>query len=445
MKKMLKISFLLVLFFVFVFAAQAQTTEKLTLDQAIQIGLSSRKDIANTALQSQIQSFEVEKIKARKLPTVTATGDLRYNYLLQTSVLPGVLFTSPTGQPGEDRNVQFGTNFNILLGVQANQSLFDPTIDLDMQLANLQVAKISQSVQTDQNNAALTIADQYLNAYLTRERAKLIREKSVRWADLREIAQTKIAAGTALPIELDKIDLEIANNAAKIRNEEISLGIAITNLTQKLGLPADQMVTLADSIAIYALLSNAQSVVPTDFAINRPEWQVERLNNEIQALNIKRLDRQYLPTVNLTGTLNGQHLSNNFNVLDNWFPFGYVGVNASYTIFDGYLKKKNKDQLTLQKAVSDNQIESLRNQYDAEYRQRLQELTSATVNLENANQNRLLARRILEKDLYAYRNGGSSLQEVKNSENLVIDAESSCLNAVFQILLIERKRIQAKG
>ena len=65
--------------------------QKLNLNEAIQKGLENRIELKVQNLNIQIASNENEKIKARWLPQVSASGDVRWNTQLQTTVLPFAL------------------------------------------------------------------------------------------------------------------------------------------------------------------------------------------------------------------------------------------------------------------------------------------------------------------------------------------------------------------
>jgi outer membrane protein len=429
----------------FPFLGYSQSLENIDLDQAIQIGLLNRKDILNAQLLSKSQVIESSKVNARRLPTISASGDARYNYLLQTNVIPGAAFPNSSGQPSEDREVQFGTNFNVLFGLQATQKLFDPTLKTDKEIANLNIEKSKLEEQSLKNSAAMTIAEQYLNVYFVREKLNLTKEKKKRWEDVLEITSVKLKEGVSLTTDYEKTDLELNTVNANLTNEEINYQKGLESLSNLLGFEPSQKISLADSISLLNMMKSIQNNESSDVSKNRPEWKKELIQNKIDQLAIGKIDKQYLPTLNLVGALNAQHLSNDFNIGQSWFPFGYLGVNANYVIFDGNLKRKNKEQLAIQKSISDNNLILLKNQYNLENNQILNDIKSARVNFENAQKNRSVAKRILERDVYSYKNGVSSLIEVKNSENMLSDANSSYLNALIQILILEKKRIKASG
>ena len=56
--------------------------------------------------------------------------------MLQTSIIPGAAFQTGA-TPGEDRESQFGTRFNALVGVEGSYRLVDPTFKTDIDLAML--------------------------------------------------------------------------------------------------------------------------------------------------------------------------------------------------------------------------------------------------------------------------------------------------------------------
>jgi outer membrane protein len=72
--------------------------QKITLNEAIQKGIENRIELKTQALNIQIASSENNKIKAKWLPQVSASGDVRWNTQLQTTVLPFALPGSTESQ-----------------------------------------------------------------------------------------------------------------------------------------------------------------------------------------------------------------------------------------------------------------------------------------------------------------------------------------------------------
>jgi hypothetical protein len=110
--------------------------QKITLNEAIQKGIENRIELKTQALNIQIASSENVKIKAKWLPQLSASGDVRWNTQLQTTILPFAL-------PGSNESqtiVKFGRPFNNTFAIQAEQKVYD---------ANKKIDRLVNDTQTD--------------------------------------------------------------------------------------------------------------------------------------------------------------------------------------------------------------------------------------------------------------------------------------------------------
>jgi outer membrane protein len=73
---------------------QAQVKE-LTLKDAITYALENKADSRKAKLAVENSEYQIQEVRARALPTVTANGNVTYNPILQLNALPGEFFGAP--------------------------------------------------------------------------------------------------------------------------------------------------------------------------------------------------------------------------------------------------------------------------------------------------------------------------------------------------------------
>lgn len=127
-------SIYLLFFLLFCSSIHAQDVKSLSLSEALDLALKNRKELSIQQIKIDQAQADINILNARRSPQVKASGDVRYNPVLQTSIIPGAAFQTGS-TPGEDREIQFGTRFNALVGVEGSYRLVDPTFKTDVDLA----------------------------------------------------------------------------------------------------------------------------------------------------------------------------------------------------------------------------------------------------------------------------------------------------------------------
>src|SRR5690242_8083739 len=100
-------------------SVNAQTT--LTLKDAVNYALQNKADAKKAKLQVENSEYQIQEIRSRALPQISANGSLTYNPVIQTTVIDGAGF----GQPGTTIQAAFGQKWTSTGGISLTQALFD--------------------------------------------------------------------------------------------------------------------------------------------------------------------------------------------------------------------------------------------------------------------------------------------------------------------------------
>ncbi|MCB9081718.1 MAG: TolC family protein [Lewinellaceae bacterium] len=410
----------------------AQET-RYTLNQAWEKALEQRVEIANQRLGVEIAAKDEEILATRRKPVISGSGDLRYNPVLQTSIIPGAAFEN-NGQPGMDREVRFGTRFSFLLNVEGSLSLIDPVYQTDRQLRQLsrQVAELGVNQTTE--DIKLSVAQAYYEALLHQEAWQLAREDWQRAQDIMEVAEVRAANGTLLPSELDRFRLDVNKAQLAMESEEANYQLAAQRLAYEIGMEPGQRIFPSETLEKVAA-SLGEVSLPTGEDLNgRAEILQEGLRQQISVLGQEREAKLYRPTLDLYAALNAQHLSNDLAVWQKWYPFAFVGLRANLPIYDGKLKERNQERLGLEALTHVRKQEELQRNYDFNLREVLTTLQQAQRDILLGRENVRLAQQLLDRDQVAYQNGTLGYTEWRNSQFALRDAQQQQLQHYYDFL-----------
>lgn len=427
------------LFLVLNLSLIAQTPRIITLEEAIALGQSNNLDVKNQALQVQIAQRDREKIDARRSPIITATGDFRTNLVLPTTIIPAGTFGGSGSD--EDQKLRFGTTYNITGAVSVSYPLIDPSLRSDQLRADGQRALQEAGLEKQKANYRLTIAEAWYDVFLKQEQVAFAEAKFKRAASLLELSQNRLAAGSLLPSELQRSQLEVDNSKATWDQAKNNLVLSRQNLAYRIGLPLDSPLEVGQ------LSPPGSASLPAPNVQKGQRWELkeEEQRLAINLLEQQRLKEQYRP--NLSAIANGsvQHLSNNFAIWEKWFPAVYVGLQTNFTIFDGHLKQKNLEVLKLQNQINQQNLERIRQDISYEEVSTETSLQNAVVQWRNAQQNLDTARKILGLEQERYQNGNLLFADLLNTEYTLREAENNLLSAWYNYLIAKLRWEKARG
>lgn len=414
----------------------------LTLEAAMELAVQHNYDLKNQTLNIALTDKDLEKLRAQRMPTVSGNGDVRYNPILQTSILPGNAF----GQPGDDpQRIKFGTNFNLLFGIEANYKLYDPAYQTNIEINRTQNSLETATLRKNTQDVKLDAATAYYEVLLQQTQWKLASDRINRAEDILNITITQLQAGAALPVDLQKSELEVRNAQNLGTQAQNALERARLSLARQTGISLENLPSLQDNL-LQINIDTLQTPV-ANIALIEGRYEIAEAQNQliINELQIRLQDKLYLPSLELFGNLSAQHLSDDLAVWERWFPFSYVGARISVPIFDGNQKARNKESYQLQMQINQNNLARLREDLSFELRSANIDLENAITQLQDAARNLETAREVLEIDQTRYREGALLFSDFRNTEFSLREAETNFLVASQNYFITRLRWMRANG
>ncbi len=413
---------------------------KLTLSEAIAIGLENKTALKNQRVQVKLAENELDRTRTKNLPQITASFDARVNTQLQTQVISP---EATGGNPASDPiRAQFGTRYYNVFAINASQNLYNPDIRYDRKINEHRTVLEQLNLEKSEIDTRLIISEAYLDAAY----------KKVKWETSQfnyQVAQKKLLRGltqfklgTKLKIDLDKDKLDERNALQTSRNDSSLYQLSLRYLANELNLPPTasvQVVLTEEEIATDGAAA--------DTTTNRIEVQMERQQLLIHELNSARQKAAYFPVVSLYANYTVQQFNDTFDPADGkfWTPYNYLGLRIEIPIFDGLLKSKTKKEYTYRIEQSSNKLAQLDQQINYE-------IQSAQWDFENARNNYVLSldnyevsKQIVKTDLVRLEAGSILPVDAKDSEYAMHTAQQNYLNSLYQFMLARLRLQKATG
>ncbi len=411
----------------------------LSLEDAMNMAVQHDFGLKNQALKVSIADKELDKVRAQRNPVISGSGDARYNPLLQTVVIPGEAF----GQPGDDpQKVRFGTNFNLLLSVDASYKALDPAYRTQASIQTAQSGLESITLKKSAQDVKLDAATAYFDMALQQTQVEIALERLSRARDLLAVTQTRMEAGAVLPVELTKSELDVQNAEALLEQARNNFLRSRLLLARRIGKQPEAVDVPQDILQLRTGDAAPPTLNPA-IVNEHPEMAEAAQRLAINQLQLQLQDKRYLPALELYGNITAQHLSDNLSVWSRWFPFAFVGVRATVPIFDGNLKALNKESIAYQLQIDRNQMERIREDLTFELQSAAIDMENAIVQLRTAERNRTTAVQILQSDQVRFKEGALPFADFRNSEFALRESEGNYLAAAQNYLLARLRWMRA--
>ena len=412
--------------------------EILTLKGAIAYGKANSPSIAIAANDREKADAQAQEALSAYLPQINANGQLDNNLKRPTTILPaGVFSDQPTP-------VQFGTQYNTQLSVQAEQTLIDVALLNGIQASrpNVDMARIRQE-QTEEL-LIYEAARAYAQALTYRLKVDLLDANRIQYDSLVPILELRLEKGVAQPLDVDRMEVIQRNIRSQRTVAEANYQLAVDQLKRVIGMPLDANIVLVDTLPVDGALT-ATSEGP--FQLDRlRDYQYNEKYLLLYGIDVKRKRHAYLPTLAAFGrygtNAQGNDLSRSY---DNWFDFATVGLKVNVPIFSGL---RRSSQLKQSQLILANAVEQQRSNvmgWELEHRNARTRIEASASNVENDGQNLRLAERVLRITDQQYQLGIADFGDLLNADYQLKEARNNYTNSLLQHYLAIIDMNKAKG
>lgn len=424
-----------------VFNLRAQQIHDFSKDQVIDYASKNSVLVKNALLDYQIQQQSNRATTSQALPQVT--GNLNWTDYVQipTTLLPGEFF----GQPGQYIPVKFGTKYNSSAGVTLTQILFDGQVFVGLQ---------ARQTSLDFYRKRQEITEQILRANITKIYYQLLVGKwQVDQIDANiENQQALLHNSTELfkngfaeQLDVDKATVQLSNLETERIQVEYQLSNGYLGLKVLMGMPVKDSLHLSDTLT-YEAIRNA--VLGDDYKYtDRRDYQLLDLNRQLNEYDIKRYNKEYIPTVKLNANYSQNQYTNDFNWTQkmSWFPTTYVGLAISVPIFDGFYKAANISQAKLRLQQTMNNMDSLKNRIDNDVKEAQLRFSASLATLDYQKKNMDLSNRVYAQTRKKYEQGLGSNLEITNALTDQRTAQANYFNALYNAIAARVDYLNAIG
>jgi outer membrane protein TolC len=431
-------------FFIAVFcnSISAQNdTLKLTLNQALQLGLANRFDIKGNHLNIDIARNRLIKSNKELLPDLSANGKLVYYGELQPSIIPaGYLgFTEP-------KKIAIGMKNNTSFSLDLNYVIYKPGLYTDIKIASNNLALEEESNNKSDINIKIEIAEAYDNTLLKSFQYEIALKNENRYKEYYDLTRGKYGSGVILESDMLLAELDYKNAIASTEKQKQDYMLSTKNLRYKINIPDQTVIILTDSLHS-SEEADRSDVLAADALTKRSEIKqlaIEQAGNELQ---LKKAKQNNLPSFSLFANYTQFFQGPAFNYSNNfyWAPVNYIGVKLSLPLIGNIKNINSVKEYKLRSAQTDFILKQKTADIQYEVQESITRLNNARQNLVTAKDNYQLSQKVYELKKQQYDSGSFSYEKLLDTEKSLSATEQEYISAVYSFLIAKISYQKAIG
>lgn len=434
-----------------VFAGQSALaqTQKLSLQEALNKGLSENIRIKQAELEElKAKHFKAE-IKGNLYPDISASGEYYRNVKSPVMFFPTVGFDAQGNLLLDDKNLMpvnaAAKNAYSLTGT-LSMPVFNREIYKEIEASkwNEQLAKVNTLLSKKQ------LADEIRRAYyyvLATEAGKTLVAQSIKRAEFNlRNSRNLVRQGMAVPADTLSafVNLESMKiNELKSENEIRQSKNFLKNLIQ---LPLQTEILLSDELTVgVAPLTLTENTAGTAIE-NRPEIIRNKIHIEAAMNQIELEKSKYLPSLNFVSQYQLQTQSDNFRFGDYRWPNSlFVGLRLSVPIFSGFKTSNRVKQARATAKIAELENIKLNHDLNLELQNAKNNLNTAWLEWEHQGKIVPSAERNLQLISSRWQKGVVKYHEVADAELTLIQVKNSQLQAAYGYLMAQTAYLKASN
>jgi len=424
---------------------RAQTpAQEITLKDAINYALQNKSDAKKAQLAVENSQYQIEEVRAKALPTITANGGVTYNPILQQNAIDVGAFS---GGPKMIELVALGQKWNSTAGVNLTQNIFDQSVFTGLKAAKTTREYYRINAQLTEEQVIERVANNYYQVYVKRQKLVVVDSNYVNTTKIRNIIKGQYDNGLAKKIDLDRIIVKLTNISTQRQQLINDVQIQENTLKFYMGMPIATPITLPETDFKVTPVAVDQTVDVT----KHTQYQLLKKQEELNMYNKKAKSAEYYPKLSLTAGYNyigqGPELPWFKKSVDNvyWSDYANIGLNLSVPIFNGFSTRSKVRQADVDIRKTQEDIKDTKLSLDMAFENARTQINNSIITINNQRENAKLAQEVLNDTQNNYQNGLATLTDLLDSENAYIEAQNNYTSALLDFKLAEVQLIKAKG
>ncbi len=410
-----------------------------TLRQAVDYSLVHNYGVINAGKDLEIAKQKIKEQLAQGLPQVNASIDYQDNIARPVFILPGEV----AGKPGEGIPVQFGTKYSGALNGNVKQLIFDGRYFIGLKAARVSLERTDKAFFKNKLAVTEQVSDAYFNVLSAAESLRIVDSTLQITKKLAGETEQIYKAGLAEDVDVDQLNLLVANLQASRTFLKNQFGIAQAYLKFYLGLGERDSVVLTQTLPELIFQKTHSPLLASTFRLNNNvDYQTIQTSIKLESLKVKLAKAAFVPSINAIFNYQNQAQRDVWNFFDpgqKWFQSASFGISMSIPILSSGQRASQLKQAKIAYEKTLVLEQQTKAQLTIQYQTLKNDFYNALSVYRNKLENRKVAEKIYRKTATKYSHGMASSLDLLNTHNQFLNAESDYITAGLNLLKTAEK------
>src|SRR3989304_8971489 len=333
------------------FSQVSKDTLNLTLNQAIMIALEKNWDIQIANEDVEKAEEQINEAYANAFPRLEFSGRYTRNIKSPVLFIPG---NTPFNESDQTLMIELGSKNSYDLGFSVSQVIYNQKVNTAIQIANEYSNYSRYGEKSTKQQIINSVKKSFYNVLLMQELLVVSNQNyGVAKATLQNVSAL-YRQGVVSEYDLLRSEVQVANVQPMVIQTENNLELMKNYLKNLLALDLEQQIKLIGKFTFEEVPSNLIDQYSTEAIDNNPLINQLKVQSSLLEKNITIQRSDYFPTLAFFGQYQFQSQDNTFKFKDYyWAKTFFVGLQLSYTLFDGFSRCARIEQAVIDKQKVD--------------------------------------------------------------------------------------------
>ena len=396
--------------------AQSQETLRLSLKDAQEYAIRQNRTLKNAELAVQEAYAARWQTIAAMLPQVD--GSYAYSNYFGYSATMGTFTINMPNQGALGVTASVGINGQGVVGALMNN------VAIDMQ-------KIS--LEKSESELRGSVMSSYVSVQALQSISALLDSSLINIQELESMTQQAVNVGAAEQTSADQIRVRVNTLKNSINAQKRNIELATNSLKVLLDVPVETELVLTEELDAVLSPERVLTLLGENFAIeNNLDYQLLQKNVELAKKNVAMAGWAYGPTVSLAYNYTNQQYYGEGGM--RMTPPNVMQVSVRMPLWSSGKRAAGVVEKKIALEEAKNTLSETTDNLEIAYRQLCYNLTNAYETFVNEKDNIDVAQRVFASATNKYKYGASSNMELTNASNDLINAQSSYVQAILNLV-----------
>ena len=397
-------------------ASQNQETLSLRLKEAQEYAIRQNRTLKNAELAVQEAYAARWQTIAAMLPQVD--GSYAYSNYFGYSATMGSFTINMPNQGALGVTASVGINGQGVVGALMNN------VAIDMQ-------KIS--LEKSESELRGSVMSSYVSVQALQSISALLDSSLTNIQELESMTQQAVNVGAAEQTSADQIRVRVNTLKNSINAQKRNIELATNSLKVLLDVPVETELVLTEELDAVLSPERVLTLLGENFAIeNNLDYQLLQKNVELAKKNVAMAGWAYGPTVSLAYNYTNQQYYGEGGM--RMTPPNVMQVSVRMPLWSSGKRAAGVVEKKIALEEAKNTLSETTDNLEIAYRQLCYNLTNAYETFVNEKDNIDVAQRVFTSATNKYKYGASSNMELTNASNDLINAQSSYVQAILNLV-----------